>query len=209
MPPHGPGFSGGLHSHDAEFPNDDWNLYSMIDLEQLSALNVTTPTDAAGIFRPFPRRLNELPILTSNCDEEMIITIPFSSPCHVRKMMFIGGGEDAQHPLTIKAYTNRDNITFGNVNDLTPVQVFDNLPVNSTGTAEVVTALRPFTNINTLTLYITANHGFPTTVLRYVGMQGEHTHYRREAIHADYEVICHGKDINAPADVKVGDNFGV
>ena len=59
MPPHGPGFSGALHSHDAEFPDDDWNLYSMIDLEGVKALNATIPEDAARIFKPFVHRLSD------------------------------------------------------------------------------------------------------------------------------------------------------
>ena len=137
MSPHGPGFSGSSnHSHDAEYPDDTWNLYSMIDVEQLSALNVTRPEDAAGIFRPYTRRLNDLPILTSNCDEEMIIHVPFRSPCHVRKLMFIGGGEEAQHPLQIKCYVNQDNINFGNIGDFRPAQEFSNLSVNNLGKSQ-------------------------------------------------------------------------
>jgi len=28
---HGPGMGGAGHSHDAEFPDDDWNLYQHLD----------------------------------------------------------------------------------------------------------------------------------------------------------------------------------
>lgn len=30
MPPHGPGMIGGTHSHDPQYPDDDWNLYTHV-----------------------------------------------------------------------------------------------------------------------------------------------------------------------------------
>jgi len=162
-----------------------------------------------GILRPFVYRLADAPAVVSNCDQELIINITFTSPCHIRKMMFIGGGPDEQHPLTIKAYTNKDNVDFTNVQDLKPVQVFANLPINDAGTQEQMTVLRQFTNINNLTLYITDNHGAATTTLRYLGLQGEHTHYRREAVDAEYEVLCTGQDVQAPDEKATPNNLGV
>jgi hypothetical protein len=35
MSPHGAGMIGGTHSHDPQFPDDDWNLYAMLDVEGL------------------------------------------------------------------------------------------------------------------------------------------------------------------------------
>ena len=93
MAPHGPGFSGALHSHDAEYPDDDWNLYSMIDRENVVGLNLDG-MNAMGVFKAFARRLEELPMIKSDADEEIMVTIRFTSPCHVRKLMFIGGGDE-------------------------------------------------------------------------------------------------------------------
>ncbi len=123
--------------------------------------------------------------------------------------MFIGGGESTQHPRTIKAYANKDNVDFTNIGDLIPSQVFDNLTVNNSGTVEQVTTLHQFTNLSCLTFYVTRNHGHPCTILRYIGMQGEHTHYRREAVNAEYEVVCNGQDVEAHSDKRVAQNFGV
>lgn len=211
MPPHGPGFSGALHSHDAEFPDDDWNLYSMVDREGVQALNVTLPDEAISVLRPFVRRLDDLPApLQSNCDEEMILVIPFTSPCHIRKLMIIGGGDDEQYPLTMKAYVNKTNLDFDSIADVTPAQTFNNIGLNKAGTTEIIIPnVRTFTNVRVLTLYITANHGAEVTMLRYVGMQGEHTHYRREAVDAEYEVLCNGQDIQQPDHLKAKDNMGL
>ena len=32
------------------------------------------------------------------------------------------------------------------------------------------------------------------------GLQGEHTHFRREAVDTVYEVLCNGQDIEQPED---------
>ena len=66
MPPHGPGLYGALHSHDPEFPDDAWNLYSMLDRSTTSALNVTRPDHVLGIFRPHVLRLAEEPNIVSD-----------------------------------------------------------------------------------------------------------------------------------------------
>ena len=78
----------------------------------------------------------------------------------------------------------------------------------------------PFTNITALALFFPANHGdeevracstsaraasahahappssaSQVTSIGYIGLQGDHTHGKREAVHATYEVLCtHGHD---------------
>ena len=74
MPPHGAGMCGATHSHSVEFPDDNWNLYSMLDTTTVTALNVTRPADAVGIFKPFVHRLSIEPELISDSDEEIIVS---------------------------------------------------------------------------------------------------------------------------------------
>jgi hypothetical protein len=58
--------------------------------------------------------------------------VKFQSPVHIRKMMIIGGGEEARHPSSVKCYTNKENIDFTNVSEFIPAQEF-NLIANSQG----------------------------------------------------------------------------
>lgn len=200
MPPHGPGMAGSSHSHDSRYPDDNWNLYSMLDPEGTTALNVTRSTDVMGIFKPHALKLNSEHVLMSDADAEIIITCRFTSPVSVRKLMVIGGGSEEHHPSQLKCFVQQDNIDFNNIEEFRPVQVF-NLPVNATGTVELTTVLHPFTNISTLTFYFPANHGeSDSTIIQYIGMQGEHTHYKREAVDTVYEVLCNGQDIHQPED---------
>ena len=88
-------------------------------------------------------------------------------------------------------------IDFTNVSEFRAAQDFT-LPINKAGNIEFTTVIAPFTNITSLAFYFPTNHGHESTVIKYIGMQGEHTHYRREAVDATYEVLCNGQDIIQP-----------
>ena len=116
---------------------------------------------------------------------------------NLRKLMVIGGDEVAHHPSHMKCFVNVENIDFTNISNYTPVEEF-NVDVNADGTREILVAnVLRFNTITTLTLYINSNHGNVDNVIKYIGMQGEHTHYRREAVKADYEILCSHQNISA------------
>jgi hypothetical protein len=186
---------GGGHSHDAEYPDDDWNLYSMLDPTETRALNISQPTQVLRIFKPFARRLEPEPYIVSDADGEIIITAVFTSPVTIRKLMVIGGGNDENHPAILRCYVANEVIDFGNVTEMDPIQQFM-LPINKDGNVEMFTSLHRFTNIVSITFYFPVNHGeTDSTVIQYIGMQGDHTHYRREPVHTMYEVLCNGQDV--------------
>lgn len=181
------------HSHSAEWPDDNWNLYSMLDTTQTTALNITQNDHAVAVFKPHALRLNDEPKIISDADAEIIIVARFTSPCHIRKFMVIGGDTTEHHPKQMKIFVNHEGIDFTNVANYKAAQTFD-LNINEPGTMEyVVFNPNSFNNITTLTLYFTGNMSEDedvSTVIKYIGMQGEHTHYRREPVHADYELSC-------------------
>ena len=188
---------GATHSHDPEYPDDNWNLYSCLD-QTTTALNVTKPDDTIRVFKPHARKLSEEPIIVSDADAEILVLIRFTSPSHVRKIMVIGGMEEGNHPAHLKCYVNQDNLDFSGLEAINPAQEFP-LPINTDGTVELTTVVQPFTNLMTLALYFPRNHGgAEQTAIRYIGLQGEHTHHRREAVDATYEVLCNGQDIEQP-----------
>lgn len=200
MPPHGPGMFGACHSHDPEYFGDEWNLYCHLDKETTTALNVTTPSNTVGIFKPQALKFSPVPIIASDADEEIIVIARFESPVSVRKIMIIGGGEEANHPQSVKCYVNHENVDFTSIGSLRVTHESE-IPLNIEGTHEILTPLHPFTNINTLVLYFPNNYGSDQTIIQYIGLQGDHTHYRREAVHdATYELLCNGQDIVQPED---------
>jgi hypothetical protein len=168
MPPHGGGFAGATHSHDPEFPDDAWNLYSMLD-ESTTALNVTQPADAVGIFKPFARRL-EAPHLISDADAEVIVIARFTSPVQIRKILVVGGGAEAHHPRELRCFANKEDVDFTSVGAVTPTQVFQLPPNAGSADTELITTLHPFTNVTVIAFYFPANHGdVDTTLIQYLG----------------------------------------
>ena len=179
----------GAHSHDPEHPEDTWNLYQHI--AHATALNATEP-DALGIFKPHVQRWQTESVVKSH-DQELLIKVSFGTPVHVRRIMVIGGadGDGSSHPLLMKVYVNRENIDFSDVHDVEAAQKVS-LAVNERGEAFIHTAPpHLFTNLTSIAFFIAENqsNGEVDTVLRYIGMQGEHTHDRAEAVHAVYELI--------------------
>lgn len=198
MPPHGPGMMGAAHSHDARYPDDNWNLYAMLDTEQTTGLNVVSTENVIGIFKPHVLRLDEEPRVISDADAEVMIVARFTSPIHLRKIMVIGSGSHENHPNHVKCYVNHEGIDFTNVSNYRAVDSID-LPIDEHGTCEInVTNPMSFNNVSCLTFYFPSNHSGDEdtqTMIKYIGMQGEHTHYRREAVHADYELMCSHSEI--------------
>ena len=73
---HGGGAVGGSHSHNEEYPDDNWNLYQHVD--RAEALNAEG--DAKSVLRPFVRRLETDGSLVSDGDEELLVKITFRAP---------------------------------------------------------------------------------------------------------------------------------
>eukprot|EP01034_Spumella_vulgaris_P034409 gene34409-42437_t len=172
--------AGSSHSHDIRFPEDSWNLYAMLD-PSTTALNVTNPADAIGVFKPNALKNTTEPVLISDADAQIIVIARFTSPVHVRRIMIMGSGEnEMNHPSELRCFVNRENVDFTNVEDIIPTQVF-RLAVDRTGSIELVTVLQPFTNVTSLVFFFPSNHGdLQETTIQYIGLQGEHTHYKRE-----------------------------
>ena len=70
------------------------------------------------------------------------------------------------------------------------------------GTCELtITNVSQFNNVTCLVLYFYENVSEDedeSTYISYIGMQGDHTHYRREPVHADYELFCTHSEIPEP-----------
>lgn len=144
--------------------------------------------------------MNPNPTVYSDADQEIIVNISFVSPVHLRKICIIGGS-NGSHPNELRCFVNRSHVDFTEINDIQPTQIFA-VPINMDGNAELITAVHPFTNIQSLALYFPSNHGDEdATSIKYIGLQGEHTHFRREAVDTIYEVLCTGEELREASDI--------
>ncbi len=61
--------------------------------------------------------------------------------------------------------------------------------------------------MNSLAFFFPSNFGADVTAVQYIGMQGEHTHFRREAVNTMYEVLCTGDDIHVHSELLGKEHF--
>mmetsp|Transcript_6074 Transcript_6074/g.19811 ORF Transcript_6074/g.19811 Transcript_6074/m.19811 type:complete len:209 (+) Transcript_6074:1281-1907(+) len=186
---HGGGAAGAGHSHSEEYPEDSWNLWC--HLESAEALNATEAS-AMAVFKPFVRRLEPAGALHSDGDEELLVKVVFASPCSLRRLMVVGGGDTAKHPSRVKIFVGREDLDFQTIEDVRP-DMESSLPVNLPGEAYLnVHPPATFTNVTNVAFFFDANHGATgdETVIQYIGMQGDHTHDVRQAVNATYEIMC-------------------
>lgn len=191
---------GGGHSHDDAYPDDDWNLHQHV--ERADVLNgvivsgdegvATSGHDnatgkAACVLKPHARRLDMALALSSEADEQLIVKLQFNVPISVRKIMVVGAGPSDSHPNLVRCYAGRmaEDLDFSGLDGVVPAQVAE-LALNAAGEGFFNTVRMPFTNITALALFFPSNHGgVEETKISYIGMQGDHTHGQRMAVHAE------------------------
>jgi len=132
----------------------------------------------------------------SDVDEQLIIHIPFTGAIKLKSIIILGGN-GGQAPSKLKIFTNRDDIDFSNVSDISPVQEWD---LVEAGEIEYPTKIAKFNNVTDLTIYISDNYGANTTKIYYIGFKGDFTPVKRQAVTAVYESKPQAKDHQTPAD---------
>ncbi|EGG14832.1 UPF0424 family protein [Cavenderia fasciculata] len=181
------------HSHD-NVDGIEFNLNRYIDTAQITCLNERTKGSARQLFRAWEERLDESKFVESDADPELIINIPFGALTQIRSIIVIGGGNDSA-PNKMKAYLNKDNIDFGNINSITPIQEWQ-LHEDFEGQISY--------NTNTLTLYFPTSFGAPRTKIQYIALKGVYTNARREVVNTVYESRPQLSDHKGAADDLVG-----
>eukprot|EP00002_Diphylleia_rotans_P016180 TRINITY_DN3144_c0_g1_i3.p1 TRINITY_DN3144_c0_g1~~TRINITY_DN3144_c0_g1_i3.p1 ORF type:complete len:153 (-),score=45.53 TRINITY_DN3144_c0_g1_i3:103-561(-) len=128
----------------------------------------------------------------------------FTSPVKLKSLMVIGDGDST--PNKVKLYINRTNIDFANIEDIPVVQEFD-LQQDPQGRLEYPTRYAKFQNVSTLVMFFPSNHGSRTTKVAYIGLKGESTNYKREAVNTVYELRPVKKDESVPGDFASSHNI--
>lgn len=191
--------SGNCSCADAVAPLDTQNLLPFINAEGISALNERVPRSALALFKPFNERLQETPGCSSaDGDHELMIHIPFTTPCKITSIRVIGG-ENGTSPKHVKLYTNHDTLDFLTVHDTPPTQCVD-LVEDYCGVLDYPLKATKFSNVTHLTLYFTETYGADTTHLFYIGLLGLGSGYKRSAVVTVYEARANLSDHDVKSD---------
>ena len=134
------------HDHDLDGANDSaWGLFSQIDNDRISTLNVIRGTELAA-FKPRHLRMDRQTWLQSDVDCQILLTIPFLSAVTLTSLCVIGGSRDGgigAGPSKMLAWANRDNLDFDSVGSVPPTQQWDLSERNERGLVELPTRGTP------------------------------------------------------------------
>lgn len=120
---------------------------------------------------------------------------------------------DESAPQTIKLFKNRDDLDFGTASDLQPVTTLTHpegvgadpeasnnatlgtsADLDAEGIVEYAVNRAKFSNITSLTMYISENYGEDTTKILYIGLRGEWTKMSKNPVITMYEAAANPKD---------------
>uniref|UniRef100_A0A9I9CJ27 PITH domain-containing protein n=1 Tax=Cucumis melo TaxID=3656 RepID=A0A9I9CJ27_CUCME len=119
-------------------------------------------------------RDNDSLLLESDADEQLLIYIPFNQVVKLHSLVIKGPEEEG--PRTVKLFSNKENMGFGNVNDYPPSDTIVLSPDNLTGKPEVVKYVK-FQNVRSLTIFIEDNQsGTDTTKIQKIALYGTTIH---------------------------------
>ncbi|KAK8970870.1 hypothetical protein KSP40_PGU003477 [Platanthera guangdongensis] len=113
-------------------------------------------------------------------DPELLIFIPFTSDVKIKSISVIGGAGGAS-PSKMRAFINRDDIDFSDAQNMQSVQDWE-LAENLQGLLEYQTRYARFQSVASLTLHFPVNFGAETTKIFYIGLRGEATQLKRDAV---------------------------
>lgn len=154
----------------------------------MACLNAADPSRAPLVFRAWPARLEPLspPLRSCEGDPELLLHIPLDGAIKLKALCVIGGG-DGSAPARMRAFINRDDLDFEAAASLPPTQEWDLQEANTGGVIEYPTQPARFGGVHALTLHLVGSFGGDCLEVHFIGLKGEYTERRREAVAATYE----------------------
>lgn len=153
----------------AESAGEQNALDAFVDKSHVVCLNQTKEHNESALFAKGDGYLE------SDCDEQLLITIPFTTPVRIHSLK-VESVDDERAPKTIKAFVNVVGaIDFDQAGNLEGAQTIVLSAAQAKGEVVPLQFVR-FQNVNTLTLFIKDNQGgADTTALRRLVLLGSPT----------------------------------
>eukprot|EP01066_Platyproteum_vivax_P008979 Platyproteum_vivax@DN3904_c0_g1_i2.p1 len=193
----------GLHGsgcsckHENELTGKEF-LLPYIEVDGIVGFNEKSEGSAKAVFKAYDNRLDDRVFVeTPEDDTELLIRIPFKSPVKVTSLHVIGG-DCGQSPSKVKLFANSE-IDFTDIGE-TPVTQEVELVEDYCGAVEYPTKLSKFQNVTTLCMYFEGNFGAKSTKISYIGIRGEGSQWKRQAVITTYEASANLKDHKVPED---------
>ncbi|MCO5593885.1 hypothetical protein L7F22_047905 [Adiantum nelumboides] len=135
-------------------------------------------------------------------DPELLLFIPFTTDVKIKSISIIGAG-DGRSPSRMRAFLNREDVDFSTAAAMNPIQEWE-LGENLQGTLEYQTRYAKFQSVASLILHFPENFGAGTTGISFIGLQGEATQLKRDAVaNIVYEALPNPAEHRVPAENNV------
>lgn len=181
---HGPGHCA-CHAEIRDTDPFGQDLFPYIDNTRVYCLNEEETGSSQHLFRPKMDMLRwDLTVRSQDGDPELLVFVPFTSPVKLTAVCVIGGGGGST-PNKIRLFSNRE-LTFDDAHGAAATQEFELLE-NPAGELEYATRVSRFQSVSSMSLHFPQSTGLSYSELCYVGLKGECSGHRREAVIAAYE----------------------
>ena len=97
------------------------SLYNYIDHDNVQCFNEKVVRSIQSILKPHHTRQDRSTYVESDCDDQLLVHIPFTGSVKLMSIGLSAGPEEAM-PSHLKLFINRPDIDFGNVDTIQPVQ---------------------------------------------------------------------------------------
>eukprot|EP00008_Paramoeba_atlantica_P008587 CAMPEP_0201491220 /NCGR_PEP_ID=MMETSP0151_2-20130828/29003_1 /ASSEMBLY_ACC=CAM_ASM_000257 /TAXON_ID=200890 /ORGANISM="Paramoeba atlantica, Strain 621/1 / CCAP 1560/9" /LENGTH=209 /DNA_ID=CAMNT_0047877477 /DNA_START=18 /DNA_END=647 /DNA_ORIENTATION=+ len=171
---------------------DQSSLFQYIDTEKVFCLNEEDEGSIRKVFKPHDQRLDKTQFTKSDCDEQLIIYIPFTGNVKLTSFCFSGLSESSS-PAVVKAWRNRSDINFSNVESLKPVQEWALHP-DLRAEIDYPVSVSHWQSCSSILFFISKNFGEDETELAYIGLKGAHQELKRDIVMTTYEAKPQPKD---------------
>lgn len=172
-------------SHVTPDSGDQDLLFTSIDRDRILTLNESTPGSGASIVKPWDRRLDPLPELISDADDQLIIHVPFTSSVKLTTLLLRPPSNVDCTPVSVKLYKNlaESAVNFDDLPNATATTTLDSIPTISDSKEVVSFPLQPvkWSNTDSVALFIESSIGGDQTGLQFLGFKGKSSGYTRAA----------------------------
>jgi len=173
-------------SADLEGSTDTFNLFGVIDRNNVHGLNLTVPEDAKEIIKPWDEREDNSKYLDSSVDDQLIIHVPFMQNVRIRSVL-LKLGRGSTTPRHLRIYANHSTIVDFAEAESANSHLNISLLEGETGVIEYPLRVAAFTSVHALSLFFSDAVGGDQSRIYYLGFRGD-TRFTKKEVNSKLEV---------------------
>eukprot|EP00158_Paraphelidium_tribonemae_P000881 Partr_v1_DN23595_c0_g2_i1_m14349 putative PITH (C-terminal proteasome-interacting domain of thioredoxin-like) domain containing 1 len=198
------------HDHDSQERGMELSLFNQVAVDRVWALNESIADSCRSMFKNWENRPQMDPYLESDCDDQLIVHVPFNAIVKLKSIELRGDSRGSRSPRSMRVWINRQDVDFDLASTLTPTQEWDHLvEASAGGVIEYEVRMAKFNNVRSVTIFFDGNvGGGDVTRVEYLGFKGEWEELKQDPVITVYELNANPADHpKTKADSQTGNNM--